>query len=303
MDNRSSEKVAAIVVTYNRKELLIECIEALLAQDYPNCDIHIVDNASTDGTKEALDGYVRDGKILYHNTGANLGGAGGFNFGMKKAFETGCDLMWLMDDDCIVGTDSLTKLMEAGKEIGRYGFLSSKVLWKDETICNMNIQKLSLRKKVSDWETDRQKIVMATFVSFLVPTEIVKEVGYPIRDFFIWADDIEYSRRISRKYDAYLITSSVVHHKSKNNIGSNIVADTAENLARYRYAYRNEAYIYRREGLYGHLYYNAKIAVHKRKVRKSQDPQELKDKKLQVITEAVAEGKGFYPSIEYAETV
>lgn len=301
MDMQSREKVAAIVVTYNRKELLKECIDALLAQDYKNCDIHVIDNASTDGTGEFIDNYIQSGLIFYHNTGANLGGAGGFNYGMKKAYETGCDYMWLMDDDCIVGTDSLTKLMEAGGAIGRYGFLSSKVLWKDDTICNMNVQKVSLRKTVSDWETDRQKIIMATFVSFLVPTEIVKEVGYPIREFFIWADDIEYSRRISRKYDGYLITASVVHHKSKTNIGSNIAVDSAENLGRYRYAYRNEAYVYRREGLYGYLYYKAKIAVHKRRVRKTQDPQELKDKKLQVITEAAAEGKGFYPSIEYAE--
>lgn len=292
------KKVAAIVVTYNRKELLKECIEALLNQDYSNCDVIIVDNASTDGTKEYIEDYIADQKIIYRNTGANLGGAGGFNYGMKAAYELGCDYMWLMDDDCIVHKDSLVKLIEADGAIGEYGFLSSKVLWQDDSICRMNIQKTSIKNKVSDWDTDRQKIIMATFVSFFVKTKIVEEVGLPIKEFFIWADDIEYSRRISRKYDCYLITSSVVHHKSKNNIGSDIAKDNSENLNRYSYAYRNEAYIYKREGLYGKLYYKLKVLLHKRRVKKSEDSIETKNNKLDIITSAVETGRSFNPPVE-----
>ena len=68
--------IAAVVVTYNRKELLCECIEGLLAQTKRVDAIYIIDNASTDGTKEALGAYVEAGSIVYVNTGANLGGAG-----------------------------------------------------------------------------------------------------------------------------------------------------------------------------------------------------------------------------------
>ena len=125
------KKVMAVVVTYNRKELLKESIKALLEQDYNNCHILIVDNASTDGTKEFIEEEIQNSKVNYVNTGANLGGAGGFNFGMKKAHELGCEFIWLMDDDCIVHKDSLTELINADKELnGNYGFLSSKVLWK-----------------------------------------------------------------------------------------------------------------------------------------------------------------------------
>ena len=72
-------KIIALVVTYNRKALLKENIEALLAQDYSNFDILIVDNASTDGTKEFMEKYKENKRIKYENTGANLGGAGGFH--------------------------------------------------------------------------------------------------------------------------------------------------------------------------------------------------------------------------------
>ncbi len=109
------KKVIAVVVTYNRKELLKECIEALINQDYKNCEILIVDNASTDGTKEFIEKYIKDSKIIYKNTGSNLGGAGGFNYGIRKACELGCDFVWVMDDDWIVKKDTLTKLLDIDK--------------------------------------------------------------------------------------------------------------------------------------------------------------------------------------------
>ena len=80
-------KVAAVVVTYNRIDLLKQCVDALLKQNYP-CDILLVNNNSVDGTEEwALELVNKFENIKYHNTGANLGGAGGFNFGMRWAVD------------------------------------------------------------------------------------------------------------------------------------------------------------------------------------------------------------------------
>ena len=87
-------RVVAIVVTYNRCELLLEAIEAL-RKSCEKCDIFIIDNASTDGTKDKLTLYIDQKTIFYFNTGRNLGGAGGFNFGVRKAYEAGYDYIWL----------------------------------------------------------------------------------------------------------------------------------------------------------------------------------------------------------------
>ena len=74
------KKIAAVVVTYNRKALLLENIESLLSQTVSDLlDIVIVDNASTDGTKEALGKYVSNENIIYKNTGATLVVQVGFN--------------------------------------------------------------------------------------------------------------------------------------------------------------------------------------------------------------------------------
>ena len=242
-----SKKVIAVIVTYNRKKLLKESIEAILKQDYKNCDVLIVDNASTDGTKGHIKELLKNGRVHYMNTGANLGGAGGFNYGIKKAYELGCDFIWVMDDDCIVHKDSLIKLLIANNKLqGKYGFLSSKVLWKDGSICRMNIPKKKFSKWLKDYDTNMQKVEMASFVSLFIKAQVVKEVGLPIKDFFIWTDDWEYTRRISRKYACYYISNSIVTHRSTLNEGASISTVDGERLTRFQYMYRNDVVLYRR---------------------------------------------------------
>ena len=92
-------KIAAVVVTYNRKEYLLNNISHLLNQENNNLDIIIIDNASTDGTKDAIEEFIINNQVIYVNTGMNLGGAGGFNYGIKFAYELNYDYIWIMDDD------------------------------------------------------------------------------------------------------------------------------------------------------------------------------------------------------------
>lgn len=291
------KKVIAIVVTYNRKYLLKECINSILKQDYSNCEVLIVDNNSSDGTKEYIVNELKNNKVHYINTGFNLGGAGGFNFGMKEAYKLGCDFMWIMDDDCIVHNDSLKKLLEADNKLnGEYGFLSSKVLWKDNSICIMNIPKRSFSKWLKDYQKNMQTIEMASFVSLFIKTDIVEEMGLPIKEFFIWTDDWEYTRRISRKYKCYFVSDSIVTHKSKENIGASI-AIVDDRLDRFKNLYRNDVVLYRREGIKGWVLLYIRLIFHKFKILKSNKKDKIK--RIKIIDDAIKQGKGFYPKIEY----
>ena len=131
----TTRPIAAVVVTYNRLDLLMQCVEALRSQTTA-CDILVVNNASTDGTDRWLD---EQQDVHSRNTGSNLGGAGGFNYGMRWAVEAGYEYVWVMDDDTLPEPDALEKLVEADRILkGNYGWLSSKCLWTDGTLCPMN---------------------------------------------------------------------------------------------------------------------------------------------------------------------
>ncbi len=296
-------RTAAIVVTYNRKALLLENLECLLNQTAAcDLDILVIDNNSSDGTLDALKRDNLLDQIIYINTGKNLGGAGGFQFGIKYAAERDYDYLWIMDDDCMPEEDSLQKLLDiAHEKRDNFGFLASKVLWKDGKICTMNIPRKTVFRPVEDFNAQIVPIEMASFVSLLIPVKVVREVGLPIKEFFIWTDDWEYTRRISRLKPGYLVNNSIVVHKSKNNIGANIAYESSDRLSRFQYLYRNDVYLYRREGIAGFLYESARLLDHTLRVLlKAKDHKAMR---LRYIWKSTMAGFSFHPEIEFPEGV
>ena len=283
----------AIVVSYNRKELLKECIKRLQLQTVKT-DILIVDNASNDGTDKLFEKC--DDNIIYVNTGKNLGGAGGFNFGIKYAVEAGYEYLWILDDDTMAEENSLKSFFEMDNNLnGNYGFLSGKVLWKDGSICTMNIQKVSKWSKLKKFDSV-SKIQYASFVSMFIKAETVKTVGLPFKEFFIWADDWEYTRRISKVNDCYFVPNSVVQHWCNSNIGADIVSVDNDRLSRFKFMYRNDVVLYRQDGIEGKLYLMIRNIYHKVKVFMSGN--NVKEK-LEIINNGAREGKEFIPNVEF----
>lgn len=167
--------------------------------------------------------------------------------------EIGYDCIWLMDDDTLPNKAALHELLAADEVLdGNYGFLSSAVFWVDGHSCCMNRQKL--KKNYYDHlqyvKYGLIQVEHATFVSLFLRSSTVIDAGLPVKDFFIWGDDIEYTRRISMRMGrpCFLAGNSSVVHMMAQNTGSDIVTDQIERLKRYRYAYRNENYTYRKEG-------------------------------------------------------
>lgn len=292
------KKAVAVVVTYNRKKLLEECINALLKQTSP-LDIIIVDNFSTDGTEEVVKKYV--GKNLkYYNTGANLGGAGGFNYGMKKAYGGKYDYCWIMDDDTIPNKDSLEAMLKKAKEIkDNFSFLSSVALWTDGSLCEMNIQGVSGNtiKNYKALNNNLMQIDYASFVSCFINMKYVKEIGYPITDFFIYGDDMEYTMRLSTKAPGYLNPDSIVTHKMGSNVGINIIDIEKNRVDRYFYNFRNLSYIYKK---YNQKDYKMhKIKAHYLVLKALLKSKDAKFKRMRTIRKGIRAGKKFNPVIEY----
>ena len=298
-DEGMTKGVAAVVVTYNRKALLRQCVASLLGQTWADMDIWVIDNASTDGTGAMLASLIGDGRVRYQNTGGNLGGAGGFEYGLRVAAQQGYDYVWIMDDDAIPEPTALEALMRAAGELGDFGYLSGKVLWTDGSICRMNVQRDLKLRNISDFTPKRIPSGAATFVSLLVPVRVIREVGLPIGDFFIWADDLEYTRRISLRHPCYVITDSVTVHRCETNNGGNIATDRPERIPRYRFAYRNEVYVYRREGLRGAARLMLRTPLHVLRVLVKAEGR--KAERIRVIFGGTLKGLSFRPNVKYPE--
>lgn len=289
--------VAAVVVTYNRLPLLRQCLAALAAQTAQDLTIFLVDNASTDGTAEAVAEMALP-NLVYRNTGKNLGGAGGFAYGVREAALAGYDALWLMDDDTLPTPTALEAFLQADRNLqGRYGWLSSRALAPDGTDQPMNLQRVTPYKDLPGFDGERIPAVMASFVSLFLRTETVHRYGLPIAEFFIWSDDWEYTRRISRAQPCYVVPASRVVHAMQNPGIVNIAADVPARWERYRYFYRNDVVLYRREGLRGWLWLLAKDAWHTAQVLCS--PQGCKAWRIGIIWKGFFAGVRFRPATPY----
>lgn len=290
-------RVAAVVVTYNRLPLLQQCLRALAAQNAHLEAIWVIDNASTDGTQTAVQAMHLE-NLVYRNTGKNLGGAGGFAYGIKEAAMAGYDALWLMDDDTIPEREALQNLLECDRKLeGKYGWLSSRALAPDGTDQPMNRQRKTPYTDVEGYTENQVPAVMASFVSLFLRTDIVKKFGIPIADFFIWSDDWEYTRRISKELPCYVASESRVVHAMKNPGTVNIATDVPARWERYRYFYRNDVVLYRREGMRGWLWLLAKDLWHT--VQVVLDSRGSRCARISIIWKGFAEGVRYRPRISY----
>lgn len=239
-------RVVAVVVTYNRRELLLESLAALDAQARRPDAVVVVDNASTDGTADAVRAFGHDGSVpvTLHVLDRNTGGAGGFAFGIAAALRTGAQLIWLMDDDTVPEPDALAALLDARAHYSgpRPALVASRVVWTDGRNHPMNTPRP--KPMVSAAERDAAEQVQcvpirsASFVSVLIDAAQCVARGAPVADYFLWNDDFEFSTRILRGNIGLLCPQSVVVHKTRT-FGSTD-ADPGE---RFYYEVRNKIWL------------------------------------------------------------
>lgn len=226
------EKIAAIVVTYNRKELAGVCLDAIINQTRPVDAIYIIDNASVDGTPEYLMDKGLIDKPLYPDsepletvrvyplatkaTGAtssdavievhyvrmleNTGGAGAFHEGIKRCYQAGFDRFWLMDDDGIPDKKQLAELLVKSTE-KKLLFCGPLVIDQNNTQA-LSFRPHNLRNVENSTDAIREQAedgVIYTWTSpfngTLISKEVVEKIGNIKKEMFIWGDEREFVLR------------------------------------------------------------------------------------------------------------
>ncbi|MGN6605982.1 MAG: glycosyltransferase [Jatrophihabitans sp.] len=240
----TTDRVAAVVVTYNRRALLTEALAAVAAQTRRPDVIIVVDNASTDGTADLVRTEHPDVRLV--TMSANTGGAGGFAAGIAAALADRAALVWVMDDDTVPEPDALAALLRAREvhPLPRPAVLASRVVWTDGRPHPMNTPRprpfAPRRLRVAAELARGVPIRSASFVSALFDAEVIRERGLPVADYFLWNDDFEYTARLIRDGTGVLCPDSVVVHKTAT-FGSTDV----DPGARFYYEVRNKVWLFR----------------------------------------------------------
>lgn len=223
-----NKAIAAIVVTFNRKECLSKCLNALIHQSYLPTTIFIIDNASTDGTKEAIEnkGYKLvnsksikqfETEIYYLRLNENLGGAGGFYYGLKTAFDLNrYDAFWIMDDDGVPETNCLEEMIPY---LNDYDYISPICL------SNENPEYLAFDHKNcpntqeyinSFSQNGIIKDDAFPFNGVMYSVKFIKIVGFPKKELFIWGDEANFSKRAKKAGFIPVTIISAIHYHPYN---------------------------------------------------------------------------------------
>jgi GT2 family glycosyltransferase len=222
----AAPRVAAVVVTYNRRDMLLEALAAVHAQSRAPDAVIVVDNASADGTAAAVRAQFPAAHLA--ELRRNYGGAGGFAYGMRLALAEAADLIWLMDDDTVPEPDALRALLAAREAhpAPRPALVASRVLWTDGRPHPMNTPRtrpfVSNAERVSAAAAGCTPIRSASFVSILVDAGECRRRGLPQADYFLWNDDFEFTTRLLRGNAGLLCPASVAVHKTATFGSTNV---------------------------------------------------------------------------------
>lgn len=215
-------KIACVIVTYNRKDLMVEALENVLNQEQAPEYVFVVDNASTDGVADVLHMHFSFDQehLYYYRSAENLGGSVGFSTGIKLALATDCDWVSISDDDAIFQPGYFVALRCAINEHPHQNVFSGSVILPNgqhdmlhrEIITNS----VTLTTKPVDEALYAQDFLydIFSFVGVLLKRETLEQIGLPEQDYFIRFDDFEYALR-ARKFGPFLnIHDAHVLHKT-----------------------------------------------------------------------------------------
>lgn len=206
--NEMTQKVAIIILNWNGWKDTIECLESVFRIDYPNYQVIVVDNGSTDNSVVMIKKWIgKRKKIFLIQNKKNLGFAAGNNLGIKFAMKLGADYFLILNNDTIIEPETLLELTNVLGKKKEYGVVGPSIYFYN----NSNKLQFSKYKKV-------KKIIEDVSISgccFLIKKEIIKKIGFLDPAFFLFTEEKDFMIRAKEAgYNVlYVPTKSKVLHK------------------------------------------------------------------------------------------
>jgi GT2 family glycosyltransferase len=252
------EKVAIVIVTYKRQELLQKLFDSIKLSTLSPWRIVIVDNENSPQTKKIVDSFQTeliaawggDERVVYIPMHENTGGSGGFYEGVKRAYELGAEWFWIMDDDVAVEPDGLEKLSKwtAHHEViqgSRQNFDDTPFYWQYHFIVPLGIPDPIAP---SAFGPSGYKVMnTACFEGGLFKRNIIEKIGFPDKRFFIYWDDTMYGYLASKVTNPIIVPDIVLRRTRELNhlnIAHVRKLNSTSDMTRY-YIMRNRGFMAR----------------------------------------------------------
>lgn len=198
-------RVFAITLNWNGREMTLDCVESLLELEYPELEIIVVDNGSSDGTPEAVKSRFPDITVI--ENGENLGYSEGFNRGIDRAMERGAEYLMILNNDTRIDPKAVNELVEVAQSDDSIGFVSGKVYSFDEpnrlqTVGNFTHRWDLVGGHVGMNEMDEgqyDRVMDYEFmddVFWLVRREVIEKVGMYDPEFFLYFENTDWCARV-----------------------------------------------------------------------------------------------------------
>ena len=227
-------KIAVIIVSFNGKSYLGDCLRCLEEQTLAPEKVIVIDNNSKDGSVEFLKEYSlkTELNLEFIFSKENLGFTGGNNLGMKKALEEKMDYIFLLNQDTEMEKDTLGKLLEAADREKDLFCLQPLILFADRKdvvqtagdrihflgfgyLGDYLVRLEDFKKKIKR----REEIPYASGAAMFIVSDALREVGFFDEDYFLYHEDMDLCLRARiLKKKILLVPQAFVYHKYKSGI-------------------------------------------------------------------------------------
>lgn len=210
----TTPSVAVIILSYNGKQLTLDCIASCLEGDYPEQTLVVVDNHSQDGSAEAVragfDEEIKRKKIVLIQNDTNLGFAGGNNVGIKWAFDQKMDFVFLLNNDTVVDRSCVSNLVAAFDEDPTTGMAGPKIYYfepKDRIWFAGGEIRLArgVSRHIGIRETDRGQFDTSGYCDYItgcammIRRSAIESVGFLDTAYPMYSEDADYCFRAKAK--------------------------------------------------------------------------------------------------------
>jgi GT2 family glycosyltransferase len=243
--------VGIVILNWNNLEASTRCLRSLAALTYPRHRVYLLDNASTDGSWEALEREFRNQVVTISNPG-NVGFSAGCNPGIRRALADGCDYVLLLNNDCIVVDpgflESMVTLAESDPSIGLVG--GKIVLWPETSrlwSTGGTLDFWGAERHTGHRETDLgqyDEVAPREFISgalMLIRRSVVERIGELPEAYFFGKEEWEYSTRARRAGFrlCYQPAARIAHEASNSTDPTNLMYVYNGTLCKILYKRRN----------------------------------------------------------------